>query len=259
MRINRLTLIKHLLLTLVAMLSFVAAAASAAQAENGPFWSIKEGAEAGRLGAGATKELTGKAVTNQVLSAGGKVVTCEGIEPEAGFKIIGEASGESGKAEGKLRYSKCTVAGNGTGCKVVKEEVVTNALKGELVEDAAAKKKLLVDFLPASGNTFFELKFEGSGCTFKSTKWTGIDILDEVQTEAGKAIELGGESPGSAKSWRLEIETPQPTAFWLIKEGTGKEVKISSEEKLESFGSAATLMGTLSISLKNELEWSPLA
>ncbi len=255
MHLSRLVGIRHLLLALTAMLAFGAVAASAAQAAEGPFWSV----EGTRLASGSTEGLAGSAVTNQVLSAGGKVVTCEGIEPEAGSKIIGEASGEAGKAEGKLRYSKCTVEGNGTGCKVVKEEVVTNALKGELVEDAATKKKLLADFLPASGNTFAELKFEGSGCTFKTTKVTGIDVLAEVQTAAGGTIELEGVSPGSAKTWRLEIEKPQPTAFWLVKEGTGKEVKIATEEKLEAFGAAATLTGTGSVSLKNEKEWSPLA
>jgi hypothetical protein len=256
MHLNRLTRIRHLLLALVAMLAFGVVGASAAQAAEGPFWSV----EGTRLAAGSTEELAGKAVTNQVLSAGGKVVTCEAVEPEAGSKIIGEAAGESGKAEGKLRYSKCTVAGNGTGCKVVKEEVVTNALKGELVEDAATKKKLLADFLPASGNTFAELKFEGSGCTFKTTKVTGIDVLAEVLTDPGnETIELGGPARGSAKSWYLEIEKPQPTAFWLTEKSEGKEVKIATEEKLEAFGVAATLEGKALVSLKNEKEWSPLA
>lgn len=258
MHLSRLAGMKHLLLALVAMLAFGAVAATAAQAETGPFWSI----EGTRLGTGATEEVTGKAVTAQVLSAGGKVVTCQKVEPKAGAKIIGEATGEAGKAETTLRYSECTVTGDGTNCEVEKGEVETKALKAELVEDAATKKKLLVDFLPASGKTFAELKFTkpGGECEVAATKVTGIDVLAEVLTDPGnETVELGGPARGSAKSWYLEIEVPQPTAFWLIKEEKGKEVKIAKEEKLEAFGGAATLEGKALISLVSGKEWSPLA
>ena len=255
MHSSRLTRIGHLLVTLLAVFAFSALTAAAAQAtEVGPFWSVK----GTRLGAGETRNVVAKAVTKQTLTAGSDKVICEEVEAKPGV-ILGTAEGEAGKNGETLRYSKCKVEGNGSACKVEKEEISTNSLKSELVEDAATKKILLVDFLPATGKTFAEIKFEGT-CSIKSTKVTGVDVLAEVLTDPGElTIELGGTSRGSAKSWRLKIEEPQPTGFWLIKGGVGSEVKIGSEEKLEAFGAKAELKGTALIELESGEEWSPLA
>jgi len=131
------------------------------------------------------------------------------------------------------------------------------------VEDAATKKKLLVDFLPASGKVFATLKFTpeaGGTCEATESKVTGIDVLAEALTDPGKEpIELEGTARGEAKSWYLEVENPQPSAFWLVKEGAGKEVKIGTEEKLEAFGVPATLTGLALVTLVSGKNWSPLA
>ncbi len=262
MHLSRLGRMKHLLLAVMAMLAFGVVTASAAQAENGPFYSV--GSEGKRLGAGETRPITAKIFSeNFTLTAGTRKVICTGVEAKEGSDIIGSAEGEAGKDEEILRYTGCKVEGNGTKCAVEKGEVVTEKLRSELVEDAATKKKLLIDFLPPEGKVVFAtLKFvaeTGGTCEVKETKVTGIDVLAEALTETGEPIELGGVSPGLHKSGRIEVENPQPTAFWLIKEGTGKEVKIATAEKLNAFGVAATLVGTASVELASGEVWSALA
>ncbi len=253
---SRLTRIAHVIMALSAVFAFGAVMASVAQAEEtkGPFWTV-----AGtRLGTGETKGLVVKAFTESKLTAGSVVVSCKKMEAKSG-QISGAGLGESGKGGGSLRYSECEVTGNGASCKAEKGEEVTKNLRAELVEDAATKKVLLVDFLPATGKEFAELKFEGT-CTFKTTKVTGIDVLAEVLTDPGElTVELGGTSRGEAKSWLLKVEAPQPSAFWLIKGGKGEEVKIATEEKLEAFGAKAELTGTALGELTGSPNWSPLA
>jgi lipopolysaccharide export system protein LptA len=260
MRSYRLTRLTSLALALLAVFAFGAVMAAAAQAEEAPFISV----EGVRLASGSTREVTVKLFSaNSTLTAGTTVVTCTKVEVKAGAKLIGSNAGEAATGEATLRYSGCTVTGNGSPCEVTKEEVETKPLRGELVEDAATKKKLLVDFLPASGNVFAELKFTGSGCKFTVTKVTGKDVLLEVKTDPKEEIvELPGPV-AEAESWLGEVEVPQPTSFWLVKGGTGKLVDIEEAEGLEAFGVPATLKGTYLLLLAKEgkttkEKWSPL-
>ncbi len=262
---SRLNRIAHVMAALLAVFAFGAVMASVAQAEEtkGPSWSV----EGKRLGAGETKGISAKAVGNQTLEAGGITITCTALEAKSG-QISGTAENESGKNGGTLRYSGCTVAGNGTKCAVEGGAISTVNLRSELVEDAATKKVLLVDFLPATGKLFAEPKFvaeTGGTCTFKFTKITGIDVLAQVLTDPGElSVELGGTPRGEAESWLLKVVPTQPSAFWLIKGGKGEEVKIPAEEKLQAFGGPATLKGTALILLANNKgestkeKWSPL-
>ncbi|HXB64668.1 MAG TPA: hypothetical protein VNV42_07310 [Solirubrobacteraceae bacterium] len=260
MRSYRLSRLTSLVLAMLAVFAFGAVMAAAAQAEEAPFITV----EGTRLASGSSREITIKAFSpNQTLTAGTDVVSCKKVEAKSGAKLNGSNAGEAGTAEGTLRYSECAVTGNGSPCKPVKEEVETQPLRAELVEDAATKKILLVDFLPASGKLFATLHFEGSGCTVKETKVTGIDELLEVKTDPGeKTIELGGVKE-EAESWLGEVEKVQPESFWLVKGGVGKLVDIEEAEKLAAFGVSAKLEGTalilLAIEGKSTKEkWSPL-
>ena len=88
---------------LLALFAFSAVAATAAQAEEAPYWSI----EGTRLAAGKTAELTVKAVTNQVLTAAGITVTCKRLAVEKGAVLLGSEPGEPGKNDETLHYTKC--------------------------------------------------------------------------------------------------------------------------------------------------------
>jgi hypothetical protein len=259
MRSYRLTRLTSLVLAMLVVFAFGAVMAAAAQAEEAPRISV----EGTILGAGSSREATVKMFsTNSTLEAGGVTVTCTTLEAKAGAKLVGSAAGEAATGEATLRYTGCSVTGNGSPCAVEKEEVETKPLRAELVEDLT-KKKLLVDFLPATGSLFAELKFTGAGCTFKSTKVTGKDELLEVRTDPGNAIvELPGPV-AEAESWLGEVEVPQQASFWLIKGGVGKDVVIEEAEQLQAFGAPATLKGTALILLAKEgkstkEKWSPL-
>jgi len=260
MRSYRLLRLGSLLLAVFAALACGVIVTPAAQAGEAPFITV----EGMRLAAGQSREVAGKLFSaNSRLAAGGIVLTCRKAEAKPGAKLNGSNAGEAATGEAIGRLSECTVTGNGVGCKVVKEEVETQPLRAELVEDAATKKKLLVDVLPASGSLFETLHFEGSGCTIKDTKVTGRDELVEVETDPGeKTIELGGVKE-EAESWLGEVEKEQPSSFWLVKGGVGKVVEIEEAEKLLAFGVPAQLEGTALILLAKEgkstkEKWSPV-
>jgi hypothetical protein len=255
MRSYRLGRLSTLVLAMLAVFAFGAIVAAAAQAEEAPFITV----EGTRLASGSSREITVKmASANSTLTAGPITLTCTKLEAKAGAKLNGSNAGEAGTGEMTLRFFECKVTGNGSGCKVVKEEVETVPLRAELVEDPSTKKILLVDFLPASGSVFATEHFEGSGCTFKETKITGRDELVEAKTDPGeKTIELGGVKE-EAESWLGEVEKVQPESFWLVKGGTGKLVDIEEDEKLQAFGGPANLLCTALILLLNKGKWSPL-
>jgi hypothetical protein len=250
---------KHLRLiamVLLAVFALGAVAASAAQAEEAPFWTVG----GSRLKKGETRFVTGKAVGSFVFTGGGVTIDCKERTALPSPAIKGSEPGEPGTGEGAGVFKDCLVEGNGTGpeCDKVTEPIETRTLKTTLVEDKT-KTKLLVLLQPASGNEFSELKFP-KGCKFESTKVTG-SILGEVLTDPGeKAIELPNEKI-EAVSWLTKVPAIQPRVIWEIKEGVGKEVET---KQLEAFGVALTLSGTGLGSLANskgesiEEKWSPL-
>jgi hypothetical protein len=243
-----------LMLAWLAMCTIYTILATAAYAEEAPFWTVK----GERLAEGKTAEAAVKlASANFTFGAGGITVTCTKLEAKKGAKLIGSKAGEAGTGEAMLRYSECGIDGDGTGCKLEKAEIETVGLRFELVEDAATKKKLLLDFLPASGDIFATVKAEGN-CTFKEGKVVGRDILTEAKTDPGeKTVELGGAKE-EAPSWLAEVEVPQQTSFWLVKGGSGKVVEIEEPEQLMCFGVAASIEGTALMSLASGENWSPL-
>ncbi len=253
---TRLSRLMQLVVALLALFAFGAMVASAAQAEGtekAPFWSVK----GARLGQGETRFITAKATNTFVLTdKTSKVkVECTGLNTKEAV-LLGSKEGEPGKSDEVLEFSTCKVVNNGSSCTVT-EPIATRKLKNELVEDAATKKKLLVEFFPEKGSTFTTLVFASSCTVLKGeASVTGKEVAEALTDPGELPIELGGTERGSAKSWLLKALPAQPTHVWLVKEGTGKE------EPLEEFqfdGTAAELAGTALVSLVSEEEWSPLA
>jgi hypothetical protein len=194
-----------------------------------------------------------KAFTKFVLTVEkAEVVTCTGLKVKGGI-LQGSNEGEPGKDEETFELSGCIVEKNGEDCSV-EEPVVSSTLKSELVEDAATKKKLGIEFFAAAGSPLLKIKFKGT-CKVAGASLTGY-VVAEVLTDPGEeVIELEGTKHGSAKSWLFKIQSPQPTHVWLIHEEIGGEVSVP---QLEVIPFRATLTGTALVTLESGDEWSPL-
>ena len=126
--------------------------------------------------------------------------------------LLGSAAESAGKGSGVLEFfGNCTVAGNGTKCKI-KEPIVSNPLKAELVEtekaEPAKEKGSLLTLFEAenAANGFVTLHFEpeaGGTCTVQETIVSG-QVAGEVRRDPengtlGTLVELG-QAPEERKS-----------------------------------------------------------
>jgi hypothetical protein len=235
---------------LLAVFAFSAIVATAAQAEEAPYWSI----EGTRLATGKTAETTAKAVGTQTLTAGKVKVTCKVFKLKPGAVILGSNAGEPGKSDETIEYSGCSVSGNGTGCKVVGSAVTTEPLTNELAY-AENKKSLVVEFTPVSKSTLAVLKFEGT-CTVAETSVKGVAVAQAWTDSGGVAGELLTlpNTVAQAESFVLKLPGVAKNKIWLIKGGTGASV----EDETTAFGGEASLGGEALIKLASGKLWSPL-
>jgi hypothetical protein len=243
------TRIKTIGLTLLAVSAFGAIAASAAQAEEAPFWSVN----GSRLKAGETRNITSSVTPGSkfLIKMGTDVITCTAFKLKVGV-LLGSNAGEPGTSDEVVVFEGCTIAGNGTPCNVANGKTITTEnVKSELVENSA-KKQLLTEFFPAAGVIFANLKFEGTGCEMTETKVEG-SVAAEALTEKGAVIELPGPAE-SAVTGKLKFPATSIKKIWLIKGGTGSEVAVA----LKSFGVATTLEGEADIKLASGEKWSAL-
>src|SRR5579864_3944994 len=97
-----------------------AAITTAAQAVQGPYWTL----EGKRLAKGETREIIAEATEAFVLTAGTIKVTCGGVDVE-GANIKGSNGANPGTNEGKVLFTKCKVEGNGAACNVKGGKVIT--------------------------------------------------------------------------------------------------------------------------------------
>jgi hypothetical protein len=251
---------RFIAVALLALFALGAVVASAAQAEEAPYWTVN----GTRLEAGQTRFITAKEVKSFVLSGSGVKITCIETSVLPHGVLLGSEPGEPGTNDEIVTFQNCKVEGNGSGaeCEKVTEPINTTNLKSELVLDKT-KAKLLVLFQPATGSLLAELKFP-SGCKVTTIKVTG-SVLAEALNEKEEPITTSSAKE-QYKSGFLRFPTPQPVDIWLIKGGVGKEIEA---KELETNGSLATLSGTALILLaelnsKNELVstgelWSALA
>jgi hypothetical protein len=234
---------------LLAVFAMGAVIASAAQAEEAPYWSVN----GSRLKKGETRNISASVTSGSkfVLSGGGIAITCTALKLTTGV-LLGSEAGEPGTNDEVFKFEKCTVTGNGSPCLVANgETITTNPVKSELVENTE-KKQTLVEFFPASGTTFVNIALEGSGCGVLEDKVEG-SVAGEALTEKGAKIELPGPSE-SAVTGKVNFPEPAIKKVWLIKAGTGAEATVG----LKSFGVASTLTGEADVKLTSGEKWSAL-
>jgi len=259
-----------MLVALLGVFAFSAVAATAAEAEEAPFWSIG----GTRLAAGETHYITAKvynvtgSTSGFTLTAGTNSIHCESIRLKEGV-LLGSAASNPGTNDEVIEFfGTCRQTGNGPETCRPAEPIVTKNVKSELVESEKGEKgSLLTEFKPETGSTFVTIHFEGTGCILTETAVTG-SVAGKVLTDPnnGTLGELVSLPNGKkeAKSWLLNFPTTPVTSVWLIKGGTGETTSI----KLTAFSETATLSGTALILLakKNssgeivseEINWSPL-
>ncbi len=244
--------LKLIATTLLAIIVLGALAATAAQAEEAPFWTVG----GSRLKASQTRNITAKAFSAELRFStpeAGITLTCAKLKLNVGV-ILGSEPGEPGKNNEVIELSECKVNGNGEKCTLL-TPIITTPLTSELVENVESKKvgkKLLEEFFPTSGTNIFTIAFSGE-CKTKETKFTG-KFAAEALTDPGEAtIELG-QAAAQAKSYLLRFPEVGVTEVWLIKGGVGSAVKVG----LASFGDEEFLAGTTLVLLENGGEWSPL-
>jgi hypothetical protein len=232
--------IRRLVLALLAVFAFGAVAAASAQAveEEAPFWVI----EGTRLGAGETHYITAK-ISNEegteagasfVLTAEKKSIKCTGLKLKEGV-LLGSAAGNPGTNDEVIEFTKCTVEGNGEGCKVKGEAFTTKNLKSELVKKVGTEE-ILVEFSPISGATLATIEFEGAACVVKSTAVTG-----------SVAAMVLGDPANLEKSELVSFPAMAIKEVLLVKSKISEVTKVG----LTAFGGEATLAGTALVSLAN--------
>src|SRR6202035_3017753 len=206
MRMKR---IKIIGLALVAMFAVSATAATAALAVEGPFYKV----EGTRVASGTKKErkVEGTSAIQELKSSIGVKIKCKKVGVESGANIVGQAIGTGGTSEETLKYTECTVEGDGSSCKVKGSSVTTELLANrEGYELTGRAGNLVTGFKPKSGSVFATLKFEGT-CTFGlenkvelgSGKTVGVVCFDE--NEAGAKVSV---TANQAEHIKNKLECP---------------------------------------------------
>jgi hypothetical protein len=240
-------------LALIAVFALSVVAATAAQAEEGPFYK----ATGKRLAAGGKINIsTSKAVSvgGFKLKSLGIAITCTTATISKGGNIKGSTGANDGTSEETLTFGGCTVEKNGEPCKVEGEKVTSKSLENSLIYEKETRKgKILVVFKPVTPPVFAVVKFEGAGCKVASINvepaTKGGGVIGEAWS-GGKAIEVGKE-PAEAKVGEVNFPATAIKEGFLEKEGALTKV---AGGLIVTGGVAATLTGTESF----ELEGSPL-
>jgi hypothetical protein len=167
-------------------------------------------AVAHELTAGQSAEVSSSGGTF-TLTAGGKTVTCKKVTDTGTV----EAGGKDKAAE--IQFTECTT---GTaGCEVKGKKVVVTAIPTLLEEPTGKLIDKFEQKLVGTTKEFVTLEFEGEACAaagYVTTKVKG-DVAAEVKNEANGEVKL-----------------------------TFPATPIAQTPKLEAFGVAATLVGTVS-------------
>lgn len=242
-------------LALLAVLSLGVVVATAAQAAEAPFYSI----ESKRLGAGETQAVTLTQTASYTLTAGTTVITC--VKSGANNSIItGSAAGEPGTSSGTVSYSGCTVAGNGSTCKVGHEgkgEILTEKLKDELVYDATSKesKSVADEFTPETGKVLAKVTFSGAGCEPLEQGVIAVEGQAVAQVYGGTTrkeflLELG-KAPVLATTGTILFPEKKISSVILFKAGVGTQTAIT----LKFGASPASLAGESEVKLSSGKKW----
>lgn len=232
-------------LCLAAVFVMSAVVATAAQAEEAPFWS--RGGSGARLKAGETRDISAKIFSANftLKSSAGPEIICHAIKLKEGV-LLGSNAGEPGTNDEVVEFSSgCEVKSDGT-CSI-EEPIVTERLSSELVY-ATNKKQVLTEFKSASGGRLATLHFKGAGCTPVKEGPVLVEgsVAGEVLNSKEEAVELGKEAKEEATGL-VRFPTTAIRDVWLIKNGTGKEEGVGLKVATQT----ATLSGTALILLAN--------
>jgi hypothetical protein len=243
---------------LLAVFGLSVVMASAAQAEEAPYWTVG----GTRLVGGKTHNIQARnfnsGALQLVVPAEGLTLACKKLKLKEGV-LLGSNAGEPGRNNEVIVFEECEVKGDGEKCTLL-TPIVTNSLSSELVENVESGKvgkRLLILFQPIK-QPFVTMQFSGT-CKIKETEVEG-SVLAEVQSEAGVPVELPNTGT-EATSWLLKTLTASPAEIWLIKAGVGSAIK---PKELIFFGDAAKEEATALVLLANaagvaeEGKWSPL-
>ena len=172
---------------------------SSAHAIEGPFYSE----EGSRLLTGESAQFkTGVRINKFGLSTSKLTLTCGGAESFRGSQFKGSTGHHPGHLTEKLIIGECTVAGNGTGCEVYKDSIVTEPLIGTLTYPKGTPAKsddILEHVHPESGSTLMEVKFVGSAC---------------IQSSFIVEGSITGEVTGATYTERIKVGE-EPAEDWL--------------------------------------------
>ena len=150
---------RYVIVTLLSGLAVGGLTATAAEAEEAPFWNV-EGISivSGETHYIAAKTYNTKGHTGFTLTAAGKKISCSTIKLKEGA-ILGSSAGNPGTNSEVIELSGgCVVEGNGTGCKV-KEPIVSTNMGSELVGSEKGEKGFaLMEFYSAKGTSLATIK-----------------------------------------------------------------------------------------------------
>ena len=204
-------------LALVAMFALSATAVAVAQATEGPYYSVKDGAN--KLEAGETREVKASAKEKFVLNtpAAGTTIECTGTSLGAGALIYGSTNANPGTSKEVIIYTGCSAKGKLVeGCEIENKTITTNTVKNILGYANASREGLLILFAPASGTNFVTVKFTGT-CEVKTTPVSG--------TAVGEAEDMSKEGEAGATTVNtIKFTTAKKTIFYE-EGGTLKSVK----------------------------------
>jgi len=253
---------------LLAVFAFSVVAASAAQAEVAPSFTIG----GTRLIAGRTHNIDAKAIAPFVLTGEGVKIECEHFGTEEGV-LLGSNPESPGKDNEIVVFSGCVnpPGSNGAECHLsnVAEgaETVTvlrtKPLKSEQVENVVNGTKgnqLLEEFFPASGSIFIELLFGGK-CTVFAAKVSGQVTGESLLDTPGRGTVELGQAPQERTSWLLNFPAAPITTVWLISNGVGKLVHTEQTTlgaKSIQTGVALVLLASTKYVPEPSALWSPL-
>jgi hypothetical protein len=217
-------------------------AAPPAQVEpgtEGPYYRV----EGTRLEADKTLAITAKALKAFKLTSGAIVIQCAKLGVSSAY-IVGSTGKNGGTSVETLKFTECSVTGNGTACEVENKAITTVPVKNELVfEETGRVGELGVLFVPLEGETFVTIKFTGT-CTAKTFSLTGsfVGLLLEVSTGASP-VNVGKEIENT--SLAITFLPNSPIKAFLLAEG----VLTEHEDELVEFGKPTTLEGEALIEL----------
>jgi hypothetical protein len=251
---------------LLAVFALSVVAASGAQAETAPFFSIG----GARLAAGKTHNFDARAIAPFKLEGSGTVIECANLSTAEGV-LLGSNAGEPGKDNEVVNFSGCKSTGNGTACHLAATKggpevstITTNPLKSEQVENVESGhvgKKLYEELFPAKKSEGFVTLHFGGTCTIEEGVVAGQVVAQDLYDNGTVGqVELG-QSAVEAKSWIVNFPSTPITSVWLISGSGGKEV--ATEQTLfgatsKQIGTALVLLASTKFVSEPNATWSPL-